>query len=68
MRFIQQEKIEIIRLVENSELGIKCTLINLGINKSTFYYWYAKYQKHGYDGLAPRKTDHKHYWNQIPDQ
>ena len=28
MRFSQQEKMEIIHLVENSELGIKRTLIN----------------------------------------
>ena len=51
MRFSQQEKMEIIRLVENSKLGIKRTLINLGINKSTFYNWYARYQVLGYDGI-----------------
>ena len=68
MRFSQQEKMEIIRIVENSELGIKRTLINLGINKSTFYNWYARYQDLGYDGLAARKPDHRHYWNRIPDK
>jgi putative transposase len=67
MRFSQYEKMEIIRLVENSELGIKRTLFNLGINKSTFYIWYARYWDQGYDGLAPRKPNHKHYWNRIPD-
>jgi putative transposase len=67
MRFSQQEKMEIIRLVENSELGIKRTLINLGINKSTFYNWYARYHEYGYDGLAPKKPSRRHYWNKIPD-
>jgi len=67
MRFSQQEKMEVIRLVENSELGVKRTLLNLGINKSTFYNWYSRYHDQGYDGLAPRKPGNKYYWNKIPD-
>ena len=68
MRFSQQEKMEIIGLVENSELSVKRTLINLGINKSTFYNWYARYHEYGYGGLAPKKPSHRHYWNKIPDE
>ena len=37
MRFTQQEKYEIIRLVEDSEIGVSRTLLKLGIHKSTFY-------------------------------
>lgn len=33
----QSEKIEIITLVEQSPLGVKATLNELGINRSTFY-------------------------------
>jgi transposase len=66
MRFNQSEKMEIIRLVEGSELGVIRTLKELGINKSTFYRWYAKYDKYGYDGLAPLNPNRKHFWNQIP--
>ena len=53
MRFTQDEKYEIIRLVEDSELGVNRTLGELDISKRTFYNWYGKYTKHGYDGLSP---------------
>ena len=48
MRISPSEKMEIIRIVERSELGVKRTLQELQINRSTFYNWYAKYQKQGY--------------------
>ena len=37
MRFTQDEKYEIIRLVEDSELGVNRTLQELNIPKRTFY-------------------------------
>lgn len=43
MRFSQEEKYEIIRLVEESELGVNRTLQELGIPKRSFYNWYGKY-------------------------
>lgn len=64
MRFSQQEKFEIIRMVEDSELGVVRTLRELGINKSTFYKWYGNYLRKGFDGLAPKKRNS--YWNRIP--
>ncbi len=67
MRISQEEKMEIIRIVENSPLGVKRTLRELSINRSTFYNWYAKYQQYGYNGLADKQPERKHYWNQIPD-
>jgi len=54
MRFSQDEKMEIIRIVEESELGVNRTLKELGIHKSTFYQWYGKYQQSGYAGLTPQ--------------
>ena len=68
MRFTQNEKYEIIRLVEDSELGVNRTLGELDIPKRTFYNWYGKYTKHGYDGLAPKKRNANSQWNRIPDQ
>lgn len=68
MRYSQQEKMEIIRLVEESELGVKRTLKELNISKSTFYNWYARYKEEGYDGLAPRLPGKRVYWNRIPDK
>lgn len=44
MRYSQSEKMEIIRIVEGSELGVNRTLAELKINKSTFYNWYKRYQ------------------------
>ena len=47
MRYTTAEKLEIIRLVDGSELGVNRTLKELGIHKSTFYNWYTKYQRSG---------------------
>jgi transposase-like protein len=52
MRYSQSEKMEIIRLVETSEVSVKRTLKELGINRSTFYKWYQRYLEDGYDGLV----------------
>ncbi len=58
MRRSQAEKIEIIHLVEHSELSISRTLDELDVPRSTFYRWYQRYQEEGLDGVAnlkPRK-------------
>ena len=68
MRFSQEEKYEIIRLIEDSELGVNRTLRELQIPKRTFYNWYGKYKKDGYNGLAPKNRAVKSQWNRIPDQ
>ena len=67
MRFTQSEKMEIIKIVQDSEFGVNRTLKELGIHKSTFYQWYGRYQDEGYDGLAPRKRAFNSQWNRIPD-
>lgn len=66
MRLSQSEKMEIIRIVERSEIGVVRTLKELGINPSTFYKWYARYRTEGYDGLAPKRRQQKQFWNQLP--
>lgn len=43
MRRSAGEKMEIIRIVQDSELGVKRTLEELGISRSTFYEWYRRY-------------------------
>ena len=67
MKYNQAEKYEIIRLVEGSTLGIRRTLEQLGVSKSTFYGWYRRYQEDGYDGLARSSTRPRQFWNRIPD-
>lgn len=67
MRYSQAEKMEIIRVVEQSALSVKATLNELQINRSTFYGWYHRYVVDGYDGLADRKPTPNKFWNKIPE-
>jgi len=66
MRYRQSEKMEIIRLVENSPVSVTQTLTELGINRSTFYKWYERYIAEGYAGLANRYRPPRQFWNKIP--
>ena len=68
MRFTASEKMEIIQLVEQSDLGVRRTLKHLGIHRSTFYNWYSKYKTEGYQGLESKPATRKHFWNRIPDE
>jgi len=43
MRYPASEKLEIIRLVEQSALPVRHTLVKLGIPRATFYRWYDRY-------------------------
>ncbi len=67
MRYPASEKLEIIRLVEASHLGVRPTLEKLGIPKTTFYRWYDRYQSFGEAGLEDRNSNPGHVWNRIPD-
>ena len=66
MRYSQAEKMEVIRIVEGSPLSVKQTLVELNINRSTFYTWYRRYQEHGYNGLANQCHPPRQFWNEIP--
>ena len=68
MRRSASEKMEVINIVRESEPGVNRTLKELGISKSTFYEWYSRYLEYGYDGLKPKKTERKHFWNKIPEK
>ena len=47
MRYSPAEKMEIIHLVEHSNVSIRQTLEELEFPRSTFYDWYRKYQEEG---------------------
>ena len=66
MRYSQAEKMEIIRLVESSELSVRRTLRELQVNRSSFYSWYDRYKKSGYEGLSNRNSSPNRFWNKIP--
>ena len=68
MRHTPAEKLEIIRLVDGSDIGVTATLQKLGIHKATFYKWYERYLQQGPDGLQPRSSSPKQVWNRIPTE
>ena len=68
MRYPASEKLEIIRLVEQSHLPTKRTIDRLGIPRTTFYRWYDKYLTGGADALEDRSPKPLGVWNRIPDE
>ena len=66
MRYPASEKLEIIRLVEQSHLGVRPTLDKLSIPKTTFYRWYERYLGFGEVGLEDRNSNPGRVWNRIP--
>jgi putative transposase len=67
MRYPASEKMEIIRLVEQSPLPVRHTLAKLGIPRATFYRWYDRYQVGGPEALDDRSPRPDRVWNRIPD-
>ena len=67
MRDPASEKLEIIRLVEQSHLPAKRTLDTLGIPRTTFYRWYDRYLTGGPEALENRFSKPSRVWNRIPD-
>jgi transposase InsO family protein len=68
MRYSAAEKLEIIRLVEQSHLPVRRTLAHLGIPPATFYRWCERYQAGGPQALADRPSRPARVWNRIPDE
>ena len=68
MRYPASEKLEIIRLVEQSALPVRRTLEKLGIPKATFYRWYDLYRSVGPEALGDRSPKPDRVRNRIPDE
>ncbi len=68
MRYSPSEKLEIIRLVEQSDLPVQQTLAQLDVGRSSFYRWYQAYVDRGAEGLEPPARQRRRFWNQIPDE
>ena len=66
MRRTAGEKMELIRLVESSDLSIRETLRHLDIPRSTFYGWYQRLLAGGQEALGDRTPRPRGYWNRIP--
>ena len=67
MRLPGSEKLEIIRLVEQSHLPARRTLQMLGIRPSTFYRWYDRFRAGGPEALEDKPSRPDRVWNRIPD-
>jgi len=67
VRYPASEKLEIIRLVEQSHLPAKRTLDKLGIPRTTFYRWYDRYSAGGLAALKDKSPKPGRVWNRIPD-
>lgn len=67
MRYPASEKLEIIRLVEQSHLPVRHTLDKLGILPSRFYRWYDRLQTGGVEALEDKPPRPERVWNRIPN-
>jgi transposase-like protein len=67
MRYPASEKLEIIRIVEQSHLPAKRTLDQLGIARRTFYRWYDRFLEGGPEALEDRPSAPTRVWNRIGD-
>ena len=61
-----QEKLEIIRIVEFSDLSTVKALKKIGISRGTYYRWKKKLKTYGSIGLTDAKARHRgRIWNQL---
>jgi len=67
MRYPAAEKLEIIRIVEQSHLSVRRTLEQIGVPRPTFYRWYDRYLTGGPEALADTPSRPERVWNRIPD-
>jgi len=68
MRYPACEKLEIIRLVEQSHLPVRRTLDKIGIPRATFYRWYDLYRCCGPEALEDVRPGPDRAWNRIPEE
>jgi len=66
MRYPASEKLEIIKLIEQSHLSTRKTLEQLGIPRRTFLRWYDRYLGGGPEALEDRPSAPRRVWNRIP--
>jgi putative transposase len=68
MRYPASEKLEIIRIVEQSHLPARKTLEQLGVPRRTFCRWYDHYLDGGPEALADRPSAPSRVWNRLPGE
>jgi transposase len=56
---------EIIRLIEGTDLPVGAMLRQMGVPRSTFYGWVQRYEEFGFDGLHDKTAAPQPRWNKI---
>ena len=64
-RYSASEKLELLQLVWESHLSVRCAVDKIGISRSTYYDWYDRYQQQGLRGLENRRPVAKRIWNRL---
>ena len=67
MSLSSAEKLEVIKLVEGSELPDERTVAELGVSRSRFYRWYRQYLDDEPAGLEPASRAPRRFWNRLPE-
>jgi len=67
MRYPASEKLEIIRLVEQSHLPVKKTLEKIGVSRAAFYRWCDLFRTGGLEALEDKPSRPSRVWNRLPD-
>ncbi len=67
MRYLGPERLEVIRLVEQSHLPLLRTLAKIRVPPTTFCRWYDRFVELGPEGLEDKPSSPSRVWNRIPD-
>ncbi len=67
MSYQASEKLEIIRIVEQSPLPARRALAQIGVSRATFYRWCDRYAAGGPEALEDRLSRPDRVWSRIPD-
>lgn len=68
MKYPPAEKLEIIRVVEDSHLPARHIVAKIVISRMTFYRWCDRYEREGEPGLVDRRSGPVRVWSRIPDE
>jgi putative transposase len=60
--------IQLIRLVEGTDLPVRATLRQMNVPRSTSYGWYQRYVDEGFGGLNDKKPVRRPRRNAIPEK
>ncbi len=60
-----EQKLNILRHVESSELSIRQSLSRLEVSVSTYYRWRSNFRRFGFEGLRDKCTSKTKGWNRL---